>query len=357
MKVLLFVLALPCIALAGYTNHRSITFDHTKVSATQTNFPVGISGTYTFLKTVANSGKVRSSSGYDIIFTSDAAGTTPLACEQESWSATTGAVTYWVKIPSLSSSVDTVIYIQYGNTGISTPQCAGTTVWDSNFKAVYHMGTSGTMLTDSTSNANNLTNFSSATFSTSGLLSGGVSFSGTNALYSLTPPTTSITAFTMSVWTFEGSTSNAFPVSNGVPPNGYGIVQFVGADCLSIGGIGSGGSCGSSIALSTWTYLVFTSGSSNNNLYRGAGLIAGPYSFTPSTPTTGFSIGAELLTSTPTFTLFNTAVEDEVRISNIVRSTDWLLTEYTNINLMSTFYTIGTEVTNGGGLSTFPIIY
>jgi len=81
----------------GYSSRRTITIDHTKVPNTdQTNFPVLISRTLSDLATTAHEGSVTNANGYDIIFTSDAAGSSMLAFEQESYSAATGAVNYWV---------------------------------------------------------------------------------------------------------------------------------------------------------------------------------------------------------------------------------------------------------------------
>src|SRR5947209_815261 len=55
---------------AGYGYSRTITIDHNKVPNTdQTSFPVLISGTYAYLATVSNGGRVVSSNGYDIVFT------------------------------------------------------------------------------------------------------------------------------------------------------------------------------------------------------------------------------------------------------------------------------------------------
>src|SRR3984893_19097942 len=77
----------------GYTYRRAITIDHTKIPNTdQTNFPLLISGTYPYLATTANSGAVQNANGYDIIFTSDAAGTSTLPFEQESYSSATSQV-------------------------------------------------------------------------------------------------------------------------------------------------------------------------------------------------------------------------------------------------------------------------
>jgi hypothetical protein len=124
----------------GYAFRAALTIDHTKVPNTdQSNFPVLISGVYPLLATVANGGGVVNANGYDIIFTSDAAGTAPLPFERESYSPLTGAVNYWVQIPTLSHTIDTVIYLFYGNGSITSSQANPAGVWDSNYKGVWHL--------------------------------------------------------------------------------------------------------------------------------------------------------------------------------------------------------------------------
>lgn len=149
----------PSISVAGYLYQRTVTIDHTKVPNTdQSNFPVLFSGTYSYLATLANGSKVTSTSGYDIIFTSDAAGATTLDHEIETYTATTGAVNFWVRVPTVSHTTEMVIYLCYGKSAISSSQENKTGVWDSNFKGVWHLkeDPSGTAppVKDSTSNAN-----------------------------------------------------------------------------------------------------------------------------------------------------------------------------------------------------------
>ena len=144
----------------GYTNMRAITISHTKVPNTdQTNFPVLISlpaNTYADLKTTANGGSVTSANGYDIVFTSDAGGTIPLAYEREGYSGTTGAMIDWVNVPTVSHTTDTVIYLFYGNSSVTTDQSNARGTWNSNYMGVWHFP-NGTTLSanDSTSNGNN----------------------------------------------------------------------------------------------------------------------------------------------------------------------------------------------------------
>lgn len=148
---------------ANYGYKRAITIDHTKVANTdQSSFPVLISGTYSYLKTIGNGGKVENDAGYDIIFASDAEGTTILDHEIESYSPTTGAFTAWVRIPTLSASTDTTIYMFYGNSNISASQERASSVWDSNFKFVAHLNSPGTDAEryDSTADQNSIYKYS-----------------------------------------------------------------------------------------------------------------------------------------------------------------------------------------------------
>ena len=122
----------------GYEHYRAITISHTQVAANQTNFPVLVTGTFPYLATLANGGFLQNANGYDAIFTSDMAGSNLLNWEVEQYSPVDGTATYWVKVPNLSSTTDTTIYLYYDNPAITTFQGNKTGTWDSNFIAVYH---------------------------------------------------------------------------------------------------------------------------------------------------------------------------------------------------------------------------
>ncbi|MGH7851506.1 MAG: DUF2341 domain-containing protein, partial [Thermodesulfobacteriota bacterium] len=112
---------------------KKITIDHTKVvTSTQTNFPVLV-----LLTTDAGLASEAQADGDDILFT-DSTGLVKLKHELVLYTTATGYMEAWVKIPSLSSSVDTVIYMYYGNSGASAQQDP-TNVWDANYRAVYHL--------------------------------------------------------------------------------------------------------------------------------------------------------------------------------------------------------------------------
>lgn len=132
---------------SGYNYVRAITIDHTKVPNTDlTSFPFLFTTTDTALATSANGGHVLNANGYDIIFTSDAAGTQLLDYEVESYNAATGQIVAWVRIPTLSHSTDTVIYLLYGNSSVTASQQNTKSVWDSNYGGVFHISGTGTTL-------------------------------------------------------------------------------------------------------------------------------------------------------------------------------------------------------------------
>ena len=139
---------------------RSLTIDHTKVPSTQSNFTVLVSLTDPALKTVANGGHVANANGYDIGFYADSGGTVKLKWEVEKYDGTTGNLIAWVKIPSVSSSTDTVFYLMYGDSSINTNQSDPPNTWDSNFKGVWHMNDSAanTTIRESTATGANGTN-------------------------------------------------------------------------------------------------------------------------------------------------------------------------------------------------------
>jgi hypothetical protein len=101
-------------ASSGYSYQRSIVIDHTKVPNTdQADFPFLFNTIDLTLASTANGGHVTSSSGYDIIFSTDPDGLTQLDHELEQYNPATGQVVAWVRIPTLSHTADTVLYVFY----------------------------------------------------------------------------------------------------------------------------------------------------------------------------------------------------------------------------------------------------
>ncbi|MFH1100655.1 MAG: DUF2341 domain-containing protein [Methanobacteriota archaeon] len=127
----------------GYS--KKIVIDHTKIQSNLTDFPIIVNITSPDFITHAQT------DGDDFVFISGD-NTTKYDHEIESYTSTTGKLIAWVKIPSLSSTSDTNIYVYYGNPTCNNQQNVAAT-WSNGFIMVHHMtGGSYTELKDSTSN-------------------------------------------------------------------------------------------------------------------------------------------------------------------------------------------------------------
>ena len=219
-------------AQSSYAYVRAVTIDHTQVPNTdQTNFPVLFNTTDALLKTVANGGHVQSANGYDIIFTSDAAGTAKLDHEIESYNASTGQFIAWVRIATLSHTTDTTIYLFYGNSNVTTSQENKTGVWNSDYKGVWHLPNGSTLTAnDSTGNGNN--GSVTAATATAGQIDGAGSFDGSSANINLGTSTTlqPTTGGTVSIWEKANSFRNfSTAIANQDvlnDRNGYGLYFY-----------------------------------------------------------------------------------------------------------------------------------
>ncbi|MDD4628373.1 MAG: DUF2341 domain-containing protein [Candidatus Peribacteraceae bacterium] len=138
--------------LEGYSYRKEITISHTNVDGTLTDFPL-------LVKIAADTGigAHARSDGHDLRFTS-ATGTL-LAYERESFESGSGSGSgiFWVKVPTISSSADTTIYLYYGKSDATDGQDREN-AWDSDFRGVWHMGSGVTLSgNDSTSYGNDAT--------------------------------------------------------------------------------------------------------------------------------------------------------------------------------------------------------
>ncbi|MGA2475217.1 MAG: DUF2341 domain-containing protein [Terriglobia bacterium] len=356
LKKFIFGLCLALVAphaLGQYSHSQTVMIDHTKVGSTNsTNFPMLFTGTYSYLATVANGGQVQSSSGYDIVFTSDSGCSSLLNWEQESWNGTTGAVIYWVQIPTLSAGSNTVIYLCYGNSAITSFQGGATgAAWnDGYFQGVWHLA-NGTTLSalDSTANGNNGTlEGSTPPGAGAGEIDGAATFNGSTA-YIQVPAAVTTQAFTVSAWI----NTSSFPSSN---PEFIVCGDGFPARLLQL-----------RLNYSTGYLLAVWYAPGAGVLTGNVNLVDGNWHFVATTVIGGSSPGICIyVDGTPncgdvTGTLANGTGQnwnigsgggdagtgwfsgsiDEVRTAATNRSADWIKAEYNNQSSPSTFYCVG----------------
>ncbi|MDQ3099205.1 MAG: DUF2341 domain-containing protein [bacterium] len=308
---------------------KQLTIDYTKVSggADLTNFPVLVSLTDSNLNAAL-------STGNDILFTSSD-GTTKLSHEIESFTQSTGTLVAWVKIPTLSASIDTKIYIYWGNSGAASQQDV-TNVWDTSYKRVYHLNeTSGTTTTDSTGAVNGTkVSATQPNPAPNGLIGGAQDWNGTDACISSATTGLPTGDFTYGIWV-KLDTLQTFDD----PFNASGAMElelYLLSDGSYTAAFGSGGSAASAtgvVSTGSWKYLVATRSGSSVKVY-----INGAQS--GSTGSNGNAISQTTLYM-GCYTGNNDWIDglmDEAKISDTARSDGWIATEYNNQSAPATFF-------------------
>ena len=336
-----------CTRATGYARCRVLTVDHNQVGgATLTNFPVLVQATL-------GSSRIQNANCYDVVYTSDSGGTTPVPWEQESCTQSTGAVIAWVLCASCSSNSNTNLYVSYDNASVSTAQNTAangpTHLWDSFYTAVWHLPNGSTLTTnDSTSNAHNLTNNGSVS-PTSGQIDGAALFSGSNHLdtasNSIVSGASQITVecwvnytgvLNLSAWftQYQNSAATLYSESSGTHVSLY---------------LGASANSGSFPLPSGMTHFVMVyDGTQSTNAtrlalyYNGAQQTA--TNFTGTIPASFPSITAPFVLADQDVNRF-AGVFDEFRVSvGTARSVAWITASYNNQMTGSTFLSVGAEI-------------
>ncbi len=333
------------VVSSGSSAHwRAITIPSSSVSGGSdlTNFTAEIQITGSYLATVANGGKVQNASGFDINFAADNAGVTLYKWEIESWNPVTGALTAWVKIPLLSASTTTTVYLLYGGTATTFQGGSTGSAWDANTIAVYHnsevITASGQTIKDWSANGHNQTSAGTWTSaqSVAGVAGNALKYLNANSdrstFTSISVPSTS----TIEGWyqstsglvdgdTYSWANSSTFDVIAFGDPGGFlGLFSGAGPKIQDV----------SSVVGNTWYHVVFTQNGTSWKMYRNGSLTT--------SNSTAVSIAFNNMG-----TLFggftNDEIIDEPRMASVERTAGWIATEYSNMNANGTWKSVGAE--------------
>ena len=317
-----------------WSYRKTITIDNTNVGADDlVNFPLCVR---------INSDTDLSSAtatGSDIRFVA-ADGLTFLDHECEYWSGGNGtAVTaiFWVRIPTISHTDPTVIYVYYGNA--NAPDGSNVTdTWDSNYKGVWHLSDIATGYAgdfkDSTINSNNsLAIIKQQPTRIISEIGYGQYFHDYQNIVIPNNASLTVENLTLSVWVNPQSVdtgANIVGYDNGyvlevsrVTGNKIGLYLYINVGWRYF-------DFQYPISLDAWTYIVVTYDGSTgdavmyaNGVYYNTINYAGPYPLSHSTGT-GNAIGGYL------YSLFYTGAIDEVRVSAAVATSDQINFEWRN---------------------------
>lgn len=339
-----------------------------QVPSTQTNFPRLFLPTDNRFRTIANGGHVANANGYDIRPYSDAALTTALTFElvPGTYNASTGTFEMWVLVPSLADGY--VVHLCYGDASLTTDG-SSTSTWPSQYKGVYHFGSSASLsLSDSTSNANTLTN--SGAVAAAGKIGGGASVNGTSD-YLVTGSNIGISGAgtrTLKLWVNPNAvtTPSKYLLAMGVDDGTFHPFDLA----VGVGGTGviydynsatDWQSAGSAISPSVMSRLVITYNggaiqtAGSVKIYKDGSLVTisatGGGTGVLNTSAAPLNIGRYQGNSN-----FIGGILDEVQASNTEDSANWITTEYNNQSAPGTFSVLGTEVAVGGASPTYPQI-
>lgn len=355
-----------CNNLTGWQNRKKITFNNSASTENLVNFPVLIqlnSGNIDYSKT--------KNAGEDIRFVDPSDATTVLSHEIESWNES-GTSYVWVKVPQIDSgSATDYIWMYYNNPSASDGQNVSGT-WNSNYKLVWHLketvtdeGAASNVYIDSTGNTNHGTQ--QGPDDVSALLYKGQYFDGTNDYINGGSQASldDLTQKTISVWARRPSINTASMLVKKAGDDG----TYLGWDMhLRSCSSSSNGPCkvrfsqgwnGTAFSWAAWYgstninsstawYNIAVSYdrslvSNDPKIYVNGAAdtvteIAAPAGTVRSDSAVNVISGYdELFSSTP-----HTGELDEIRISNVIRSAEWLEAEYL-YSKDNTKYTYGTE--------------
>ena len=255
---------------------------------------------------------------------------------------------------ALDSTTDTEFYIYYGNAAVSdyavTDTYGRNNVWDTNFLAVYHLNEapSATVI-DSTGNADGTANTMDYTDLITAQVGNGLSFDGNSDYVGMADKADFSGNFTISQWVNPAQTQLQYSniirkhaANNGgwgIEQNSTNTNQYY---CFYVTNTNTfqGNPITTTLTHSTWQkFDCILNGTTLKHLVNNSQTATGTVTGVPASTVSEFVIGKW---SNNTARYFNGSL-DEIRLSDIARTDDWLSTEYNNQNSASTFYAVGTQ--------------
>ncbi len=278
--------------------------------------------------------QVASPNGWDLVFLNSDG--TPLNYEIDTWN-TNGSSSVWVQVPLLRSNAYFQAY--WGDTNLASvpAQCSTNgSVWANGYAAVWHLANLGGVLStnDSTGNGNYGSNYNVT--ATSGVVGGGAYFNGGAALAinQATNPMLANQQVTMSAWVNPVCCNGTVFMMEGNDNSAFSWGLELGANATLLFTLPNGGTTdwlndGGITPENQWTYTTGVISGTNKSLYVN-GLLKAHDNFSGSLNggKLPFWIGAQ---NRAGYNYYITGAMDEVRLSSVARSTNWIWAEYMNM--------------------------
>ncbi len=340
----------PLLLLMTFPDNQCIlvTVASTKVASDLTNFPLLVSvSSNSMLSSLA------ASDGSDIYFT-DATGT-QLDHQVEYYDGTTGQLIAWVRVPLLSASLDNSIYLRYGE-GSTPATVQSSNVWDANYLGVWHLNQStggSNAILDSTSTGFHGTDQNGITLGATGKIGAAIELDGNNDYIDLGNANVhkGRSPFTFSAWvkayTAPGSNDDygIWDRRTATDPDSFGFLLGDWAtadDTRTKISSNTGGSWNNHLGstqntLNVWTYLAASYDGTNVTFYRN-GATDGSVAYTQ--PNDANNLSQAIGSVGDGARGFFDGQIDELRLSGVARSADWISTSYSNQSDPASFGTL-----------------
>ena len=326
------------VRLVNWQYRAMISFPGYGRPETLTNFPVAVAlGTNVPSFTYA---QLASADGGDLRFaTSNLASL--LYWEAERWD-TNGQSVVWVRIPKLSAS-NTTIWVYWGNPAITGMPAHATEggAWEDGFVGVWHMNAIDTG--DATGNGHDGTAQGSVTPVTRGIAAGASSFAA-DADYIAVPDSPDFTlsdAYSVSAWIHSHSDGDHEAFIGTHNGNGFMFaLQNNEANTLRFWADGQWRSADRGIADDRWTHVTYTRNESAGNFYVDGALVRSR------SDAVAIDNGGQLHLGgggTSWQSRRFDGMLDEIRISAVERSPNWVWASWLNTASNAAFVSYGTS--------------
>ena len=274
---------------------------------------------------------------------------TPLKYHIERFDAQTQIALVWVRVPRLAGGAATdKIFLYYGNknaTAASDP--AGT--YDTNQALVYHFGPAKGTPQDSTAYKSEPTTFD-AEVNQASLIGAGAKFSGAQTIS--VPATGAVhlaagKGFTVSAWVkFEGAESDAYIAQ--LADQGKEIVLGINGTQAFARYNGATVTQNGQLTTGEWHHLALTIGDGHLSLMVDGADVLGR------ADAQAQDIGGVLtIGGSATKTNYYTGEIDELEVSNVARSTDWLEAAARSQGMVSPLVVYGGDTQKEGGKESY----
>ena len=324
---------------------RTISIERTKVAGNLTDFPVLVSIIDPDIRDAWNGGVIQPD-GDDILFTSMKGAL--LDFEIESYDGAEGKLIAWVKLENLSNVVDNEFLLHYGNPGAEELQ-NGIGVWDDDYLMVHHLAERLTTVGDGNDHEDS-THYDMDGEAQNGLIMNGIGkidgaddFDGQNDYIDcgmFRPPPEGTISFWINVDALGGSKDrimggdDAFEIKLRPLGNGYRLTNDL---WISGSGILQ---TDEEISFNTWYHVACTYHSGGlKEIYVNGTMKKSANKAHNDPGTDRFTMGVRYGTSD----YFDGRL-DEIRISGIPRTTNWINTSFENQARPSGFIEVGDQM-------------